>query len=163
MKKLKFRECERERGAHGGEYVDLVATNEEHTHVVAGKHLIFKQSLAACATRSHRVGYKLAIGASRGDSYGLKTGFGPTGMCVIAGGALGTGARGKGGVFLIGTCHDLSVVEKYGRSDMKPTVRRVGATSGLAGLVDKAAISDIKLVKTGFDHRHTYVKLLHNN
>ncbi len=69
---------------------------------------------------------------------------------------------GEGGVFLIGSGHYLAVIEKYGRSDVKLTVRRVGPVCGLSGLVDKAAVDGVKFVKTHLNHRHTDVKLLHN-
>ncbi len=89
---LKFRECQREGGAHRRKDVHLVAGCEYHFDVPAGEGLVFEECLAACAAGCYGLCELLSVGAACRDGYRSEAGVGMAGVGVVACGAFGTGA-----------------------------------------------------------------------
>lgn len=107
---------------------------------MSGQFFIFEESLAACTARRDRFFGEGAVGGTGGNGYAQEACLRILSAGKIACGALGAEARREGGIFLIGTAHDLTIVKGNCGADRETAIWRIGAIGCEPGFLDKDAV-----------------------
>ena len=139
-------EGEREEIFNRVKTIDAARTREQDLYRLVITRLHLKDDLTARATRRHR-------GRTQAMSIGCRNGqhpdrlIGEVSLSRKHGGALSTEPRGESSVLLVGTYHDLPIIQKHGCSHTKLTIRRIGVVCSLTRIFYKLLLIHRQFVK----------------